>query len=169
MVRKLCYYGNPVLRKKTVPVTQFDENLKGLVQDMIETMLVSDGVGLAAPQIGESIRLVIVDPSPDEGGITRLVLINPELTPVGEGTEVAEEGCLSVPGIYARVKRFSRIQVKAQDVDGNPLNFEAEGFTARIIQHETDHINGILFVDKVLVKDRPAVEKALKELMKNHA
>lgn len=169
MIRNLCYYGNPVLRKKARPITEFNESLEKLVNDMIETMHTADGVGLAAPQIGESLQLAIVDPSPDQGGLTRMILVNPEIKPAGDETEVAEEGCLSVPGIYARVKRPFRIEVKAQDLKGNPLNFEATGFTARIIQHEVDHLNGVMFVDKVLAKDRPMVEKALKELLKSHA
>lgn len=169
MIRDLCYYGNPILRKKALPVKDFNEDLKKLVDDMIETMLISDGVGLAAPQIGESIQLAIVDPSPHLGGTTRMILVNPEITPVGNQSEVAQEGCLSVPGIYAKVKRPLTIEVKAQDIHGEPLVFEASGFTARIILHETDHLKGMMFVDKVIAKDKPMVEQALKELLKNHA
>lgn len=169
MILNRCFIGNPILRKKAAKITVFDMNLIRLAEDMIETMLASDGVGLAAPQIGKSIQLAIVDPEPSKGGLTRLILVNPEIHAIGDKTEVAEEGCLSVPGIYAKVKRAYSVRVKAQDLNGKPLDFEAHGFLARIIQHETDHLNGILFVDKVLPKEKERVEKELKEFAKVHA
>lgn len=163
MALQLCYYGNPVLRKKAAKVEKFDGELSALVDKMIETMHVSDGVGLAAPQVGQSIQLAIVDPDPSRGGLTRMVLVNPRLEVLGHDSEVMEEGCLSVPGIYARVKRALSLKVTAFDIKGNPLEFEAHGFLARIIQHETDHLNGVMFVDKVIAKDKSRVEKELKE------
>lgn len=169
MVLKRCFYGNPILRKKALKITVFDEKLKKLAYDMAETMTVSDGVGLAAPQVGESIQIVVVDPEPAKGGVSRLFLVNPEIEPIGDRTEVAEEGCLSVPGIYARVKRWFALNVKAQDLDGKPIAFEATGFLARIVQHETDHLKGILFVDKIIVRDKAKVEKELKEFLKTYA
>ncbi|HCL56193.1 MAG TPA: peptide deformylase [Spirochaetia bacterium] len=169
MVRKICYYGNPILRKKAAKVEKFDNELKELIDDMIETMYEADGVGLAAPQIGESLQIAIVDPDPSQNGLTRIVLMNPEIETIGIESEVKEEGCLSVPGIYSEVKRNLRLKVKAQDIDGSPLEFEADGFFARIIQHETDHLNGVLFVDKVIPREKSKVEKKLKELFKFHA
>jgi peptide deformylase len=168
MIREVCYYGNPILRKKAEKVQQFDEDLKKLIDDMIETMLVKDGVGLAAPQIGASLRIAIVDPDPSKGGLTRLVLINPEVEAVDVQSEVMEEGCLSVPGVYAKVKRASAIRVKSLDAQGREQNFDAAGFLARVVQHEVDHLNGVLFVDKVLPKDRIRVEKELREFEKIH-
>lgn len=169
MVLNRCYYGNQILRKKAVPVEKFDEELEKLVGNMIETMLVADGVGLAAPQIGESIRLIIVDPEPDKNGLTRLVLVNPELEFVGNDKDVKEEGCLSVPGIYANVERYLNVKVKAKDIKGKAVVFDAYGFTARILQHEIDHLDGIMFVDRVNEKDKKKLEKPLKELKKIHA
>ena len=166
---QILIYGNPVLRKKSVPITEFNEDLKKLSEDMIETMMNADGVGLAAPQIGKNIRIVIVDPDPSQNGLTRMILVNPEITPITENKEVMEEGCLSVPGIYGRVKRPTDLRVKAQDLDGKPIEFETRGFFSRVIQHEIDHLDGVIFTDKVLPKDKKKVEKELKELIAKYA
>lgn len=165
----ICYFGNPVLRKKAKKIETFDDELKKLAEDMIETMLTADGVGLAAPQIGKSIQMVIVDPDPSTNGQTRIILINPEIEIIGSDKEVMEEGCLSIPGIYGHVKRPKSILVKAQDLEGKPMQFEAHGFFARVVQHETDHLKGTLFVDKILPRDKKRVEKELKEFQEDNA
>ncbi len=163
MKLSVCYYGNPILRKKTKKITNFNDDLKSLVNDMIETMLTEDGVGLAANQVGESLSLAIIDPYPAKGGLTRMILVNPEIDFLNEETDIEEEGCLSVPKIYGKVKRYKNIRVKAQDINGKKIEFDAYGFMARIIQHEVDHLNGSLFVDKVITKDKKRIENELKE------
>ncbi|OLN22833.1 peptide deformylase [Domibacillus antri] len=142
-----------ILEKNCRPVTQFDSKLKRLVRDMQETMIKADGVGLAAPQIGLDIRLAIVDVE-DEHGL--IVLINPELVE-SSGKQTDIEGCLSFPDLYGEVTRPNVIQIKAFNVKGQPYTFRAEGFLARAILHEMDHLDGILFTSKV-TKYIPAEE-----------
>lgn len=135
-----------ILEKKCQPVKNFDKKLKSLLNDMYETMLEADGVGLAAPQIGLDIQVAVVDTGEDVG---RIDLINPEIIE-SEGEDVDVEGCLSFPGLYGTVSRPYYVKVKAQDVKGRSFTIEAEDFLARAIQHEIDHLNGILFTTKVL-------------------
>lgn len=138
-------YPADILEKKCRPVTQFDSKLKRLVRDMQETMIAADGVGLAAPQVGKNMRLAIVDIE-DKHGL--IVLINPELLS-STGTQTDVEGCLSFPDLYGEVTRPNQIKIKAQNIKGQFYNFEAEGFLARAILHEMDHLNGVLFTSKV--------------------
>jgi peptide deformylase len=142
----------PVLRRKAKKVKAFDQELKQLTEDMVETMHVSDGVGLAAPQIGVSERIIVVQmpeeyEEPDAG--TLFVLINPEITEADDERLIASEGCLSIPGITGAVPRAGKIKVKAQTVKGKPVRIKAEGYLARIFQHEIDHLDGVLFIDRV--------------------
>ena len=136
--------GDPVLRKKTVPVSKFTPQLVNLIEDMIETMLDAEGVGLAAPQIGISKSIIVVK---DNENIFEI--INPEIIS-GEGEVVGIEGCLSLPGIYGEVPRFSRVEVKGLNRYKKEVNISAEGFISRIFQHEIDHLRGVLFVDRAL-------------------
>ena len=136
--------GDPVLRKKTVPVSKFTPQLVNLIEDMIETMLDAEGVGLAAPQIGISKSIIVVK---DNENIFEI--INPEIIS-GEGEVVGIEGCLSLPGIYGEVPRFSRVEVKGLNRYKKEVNISAEGFISRIFQHEIDHLQGVLFVDRAL-------------------
>lgn len=159
---EILTYPNPVLRKKTTRVTAFNDELKALVHDMAETMYDAPGIGLAAPQVGRSIRLVIMDLSDKDEPRQLLVLANPEISE-GEGEELAEEGCLSLPDLTAKVKRFTHIKVKAQNIDGEPIEFEAEEWFARVVQHEVDHINGTLFLDKISVLKRAMYKKKRKK------
>ncbi len=115
---------------------------------MIPTMYDDDGIGLAAPQVARNVRIVVVGKGADRSLKEDLVLVNPEWTRVSKKTNVDTEGCLSVPNVFGKVKRFSDIHVSAQDRDGNKLEFEAHKYFARVIQHETDHLNGTLFIDK---------------------
>lgn len=166
-IKKIITYPNPVLRKKTSPVTVFDHKLKELVMDMAETMYDAPGAGLAANQIGVSLRVLLVDntdkkETPEEKEY--LALINPEIVS-GEGKQIDEEGCLSVIDLTADVKRFEKIVVTAQDVEGNTLEFEADEFMARVIQHEVDHLNGILFIDHLSSLKRTLYKKRLKKLL----
>lgn len=137
---------NKILRRKGRDLS-FAElqspKMQELISDMILTMYKADGVGLAAPQIGENINLAVIAIKDGE-----LVLVNPKITRYGIRKELGEEGCLSVPGVWGTVKRSKHIKVKAMGLTGKQIEFKAEGFFARVIQHETDHLNGILFIDK---------------------
>ena len=135
--------GNPVLKQVSVPVERVDKKLKKLMDDMAETMYENDGVGLAAPQIGQSIRLVVID-CQDEHGL--LELINPVIT-FKEGEVVDTEGCLSVPDIYGEVKRAAKVKVEFMNRRGKRQHLTATGLLARCIQHELDHLEGQLFID----------------------
>jgi peptide deformylase len=138
-------YPDKRLNKIAKPVTVFDDNLKQLVADMAETMYTAPGVGLAASQVDEHIQLVVIDVSDAQNELQ--VFINPEITWASEEKTVYDEGCLSVPGIYDGVERPSRVKVRAQDVDGKPFELAAEGLLAVCIQHEMDHLKGIVFVE----------------------
>lgn len=144
MIRPLVYMPDPVLYKVASPVEQFDDNLQQLIDDMFETMYHAKGVGLAAPQIGVSLRLSVVDVLGDK--TQQLVLINPEIIE-SEGKEVFQEGCLSVPGVYDTVERAATVTVKALDRTGKPFQMTASGLLGECFQHEIDHLNGKLFVD----------------------
>ncbi|HEX2909616.1 MAG TPA: peptide deformylase [Chloroflexia bacterium] len=144
---------NPRVRLKSQKVTKFDKNLRKLSEDMLETMREADGVGLAAPQVGILQRLVVIEFPADyeyEGSPARhLVIANPELIKKGGGEESGIEGCLSVPGWYGEVDRFLKVTVRGQDINGKPIRFEAEGEYARCLQHEVDHLDGILYTDRI--------------------
>ncbi len=163
-IRTIITYPHPVLRQKAEKITIFDQELKNLVADMADTMYKAPGVGLAANQIGVARQLVLVDRSTAENQRTYITLINPEITG-GEGSVVDEEGCLSVIECYANVKRFRKIHVTAQDVEGNPLEFDAEDRYARIIQHEVDHLLGTLFIDRLSSLKRALYKKKLKRIL----
>lgn len=160
MVLEIRKFPDPVLRKKAVDVTSFDNELRELVSNMAETMYKAPGVGLAAPQIGVSKKLFIIDISEHKDGL--MVFINPTITKtMGEITE--EEGCLSFPGEYAQVTRFQEIEVTAYDIEGKPFTLSAQGLLSRAIQHELDHLNGILFIDKVPIYKREIIKKNIKK------
>jgi peptide deformylase len=141
---KIHYYPDKVLTRKADPVANFGPELEKLAEDMVETMEASEGVGLAAPQVGVSKRLLVLCEPEGEP----MCLVNPVIEE-SEGREYGEEGCLSLPQIYARVARATRIMVRAQDVLGVPFELEARDFLARIIQHECDHLEGIVFPDRL--------------------
>lgn len=148
MRRPILRYGAPVLQQKAAPVASLTPEIDTLIEDMRETMHAAAGVGLAAPQVGESLRLCLVDLSAGRRPEQLLVLINPEVLSA-EGLQLKEEGCLSVPGIEATVPRPMKLAVRALDRDGDVRDIEAEGLLARAIQHEIDHLNGILFLDRL--------------------
>lgn len=160
-IRKLRIYGDPILRKQSKTVKDINENIITLIEDMRETLDESNGVGLAAVQVGALRRIILVKPEEDEEA---MVLINPEIVEC-DGAEVGLEGCLSVPGKHGKVERPQKIKVKAMDAYGKDLDFEAEDFVARIICHEVDHTNGILYTDKIyenqLFDDEDLVESDL--------
>ncbi|MEJ2470661.1 MAG: peptide deformylase [Desulfuromonadales bacterium] len=143
---KIRHYPDPVLKKVAAPVTVFDASLRQLANDMVETMYAAPGVGLAAPQVGISKRLTVIDCSARDEESQLLILVNPEIID-HEGESYEEEGCLSVPEYYARVSRSAKVTVRFQDLDEQTHTIAAEGLTAIACQHEIDHLDGILFVD----------------------
>ena len=165
----LTLYPEPVLRKRTQPVAAFDDDLKAIVEAMYELMFKSRGVGLAAPQVGLDQRILILNDKGDpEQPDLNLTLINPTIVDrTGEKT-LFEEGCLSFPGIYGEIERPARCTVEAFDVDGNPIRAEYDGFRSRIIQHEFDHLEGILLVDRLSPADKHRNKAALQELVDNY-
>jgi peptide deformylase len=160
MPRALRYYGDPALRRKAAPVDSFDPALAELVHDLFEGMYREKGVGLAAPQLGESARVFVVDVE-DDTGRTKRVFVNPMIVR-REGTIIGEEGCLSIPGYREDVKRWAVIEVEARDETGQRFTLAAEGLLARAIQHELDHLDGILFIDRLSPIKRKLLEARLK-------
>jgi peptide deformylase len=159
---KIFYYPDKVLTLKAAPVTDFGPELETLAQDMLETMDESEGVGLAAPQVGVSKRLLVLCEPEGEP----MCLVNPVIKE-SEGREYGEEGCLSLPKMYARVPRATYIKVSAQDIRGVPVEFEANNFLARIIQHECDHLEGIVFPDRLDAFTREEVIEQWETVRKN--
>lgn len=167
MKRRITKHGEAVLKKKAeaVDLTAFKKELPKLLADMWETMYAVNGVGLAAPQIGLSLRLAVIDVKP-EGKSERLVLINPEVVS-REGEVTEEEGCLSVPGLYARVKRHTKVRVRAFDEHGEMWERTGTGLLARAFEHEVDHLDGKLFLDHLDLVKRLKVAVVLKDLKKD--
>lgn len=156
-------YGDPVLRKIAEPIKKFDDNLHKLIKDMVETLRAEDGAGLAAPQVGESVRLVIIDVTGGEKD--PIVLINPVIFDLSEQKESADEGCLSIPGITLSVNRHVRVSVRALNAEGKEFVIEnAEGLLARALQHETDHLNGLMIVDHISALQKTMISNKLKKL-----
>ncbi len=158
-------YPDPVLRAKAQPIENIDGKLQELIDGMTVTMYKAPGIGLAAPQVGESIRLVVYDVTPTEEGENINVIINPEITE-REGSIVYEEACLSVYDYSADVTRNEKICVKALDREGNPIEIEAEGIHAVCLQHELDHLDGVLFIDHISSIKRSLYKKRIKKLIK---
>ena len=151
-ILKVARMGHPVLRKRTEPLDPAEigtPRIQRLIDDMFETMHDSQGIGLAGPQVHESIRLFVAGVDDPDGGMSPVVVINPEITPIGSAMEEDWEGCLSIPDIRGRVPRAAKIRVRALDRDGRPLALTADGFPARVIQHEVDHLDGVLFFDRM--------------------
>lgn len=158
---RIIFYPDPRLRKMSQPVTQFDPSLKDLAGRMLELMRGARGVGLAAPQVGQNIRLFVMNPSGEPGDDR--VYVNPVLSDA-EGEEEGEEGCLSLPNINAKVWRSKKLRMQAQDLDGKPIEEVADGYIARVWQHETDHLNGTMIIDRMGPVARLACRRILKEL-----
>ncbi|MCI0437143.1 MAG: peptide deformylase [Gemmatimonadetes bacterium] len=146
-VRLVRLLGDPVLRTRADEIDAVTDETRTLIADMFETMYAEDGVGLAAPQVGVLQRVIVVDPREEES--TPLALVNPVIIDRSDETDRAEEGCLSLPGLKEIVERRSRVVVEALGLDGRPVRVAAEGLLARVLQHEIDHIDGILFIDRV--------------------
>ncbi len=143
MKYRILHYGEEPLREASQPVTEINDDVRRLVEDMFETMYESKGVGLAAPQVGVNLRIAIIDIGEDP-----LVLINPQILKLS-GKETCDEGCLSFPGLTEKVERAKKVVAEATDLDGSVYEIEAEGLLARAIQHELDHLDGVLFIDRI--------------------
>ncbi len=151
-VLKVRKYGDPALRRSAPPVGEVTPQVCAIIADMTETMYDEVGIGLAAPQVGISLRLIVIS---DEEGRGVQALLNPAIVDRG-GEVTGEEGCLSIPGVFAPVTRAAWVKVEARSVDGTPLTINARGLRARVLQHEIDHLDGVLFIDRVdpMVRDR---------------
>ena len=158
----ILHHPDPRLRQKAQPVTQFDAELRRLIADMFDTMYAAPGVGLAATQVGVALRIAVMDCSRDENRREPIVMVNPEILEQEEPGEV-EEGCLSVPGVSDMLKRYQRVRARAQDRDGQPFEIEAEGLLAQCIQHEIDHLDGKLYIDRLSSLKRERLLKRLRE------
>jgi peptide deformylase len=174
MLLKVRYYGDPILRKRCEPIDEITEEIRQLARDMIETMDRSNGCGLAAPQVGHSIRLFVIRDYivHDDGHWTMTgpkVFINPKLSSPGSHILTDVEGCLSLPGLRLDIDRPDRITIEAQDLDGNKIREEVDGYNARIRMHENDHINGVLFVDRVDQKTRHQIDPLLRDMKKKYS
>ncbi len=178
MVLPIVKYGHPVLRKKGARIDAITPEVTKLIDDMLETMRAAAGVGLAAQQVGHALQLTVIDvrevpdcPSTlflggqpaDPGSLMPLVLINPQVTPAAPPV-AGPEGCLSFPEIYEDISRPESVEITALDRHGNPISFKAGGLLARAVQHEVDHLNGILFIDRMAAADKQALKPHLEEL-----
>ncbi len=158
-VLKVRRYGDPVLRRKAQPVERVTPEIRALVDDMIDTMYDEAGIGLAAPQVGISLRLLVV--GHDDGKGPQAIL-NPAITDRG-GEVTAEEGCLSIPGVFAQVTRSEWVHVEATDIEGQPVSLRARGLFARVLQHELDHLAGVLFIDRLDPMARDRIKRRIKK------
>jgi peptide deformylase len=162
-LRTILTYPHPILRQEAAPVEAFDAELENLLADMAETMYQAPGIGLAANQVGVPLQLAVIDITPAGEEKRVIELINPVITPLGEECDIDEEGCLSIVDLCAKVKRFRKIKVTAQNRHGEAMEFEAEEFFARVIQHEVDHLRGKLFLDHLSYLKRTLYKKRRKK------
>ena len=165
MIYSIVKFGNPVLEKPAAPVTEFDDELKKLVEDMFESMYAAHGVGLAAPQIGISKRLAVVDVTFKEDPNAKLVLVNPEIIHT-EGRHSQNEGCLSIPEFREPVTRARKVTIRAQDVNGKTFEHTGEDLLARAFLHETDHLNGKLYISHLSALKRDLIKRKIRKLIK---
>ncbi len=180
MILEIVKYGDPILRAKGKRIAKVDDHIRALASDMLETMHANNGVGLAAQQVGEALQLTVVDISAvddrpstlrlngrkvDPKSAMPLVLLNPVLT-LEDETEIGTEGCLSFPEINAEIDRAIWIKAKAETLEGKPMEIEASGLLARALQHEVDHLNGILFIDRMSSATKASLASRLKRLQK---
>ena len=165
-IHEVVKWPDPVLQKPGEKVTVFDAKLKKLVEEMFDSMYAAQGIGLAAPQIAISKRITVIDVSFKKNPEERIALINPEII-ASEGKQVEEEGCLSLPEIREKVSRAAKVKVKAQNVSGEWFEVEGEELLARAMQHEIDHLDGVLFIDRLSRLKRDLVIRKIKKLIKN--
>ena len=166
MIYPIVKYGDPVLEKATAPITEFDDKLKKLVDDMFESMYEAHGVGLAAPQIGLSLHLAVIDVTFKEDPNAKIVLCNPQIIKT-EGRQTSSEGCLSIPEFRENVTRPKYVTVRAQDVNGKWFEKTGEDLLARAFLHETDHLNGKLYITHISALKRDLMKRKIRKLIKN--
>lgn len=165
MILNVVKYGDPILTKRADVVVEFDEKLHKLIDDMFETMYGAPGVGLAAPQVGVLKRLFVMDCSSGKNNKQKVVLINPVIESE-EGEQVGDEGCLSFPGIFLEIKRPKRVVVRAQDLDGSEMTVDVMDLEARCVSHETDHLDGELFIGYLSPLKRDLTKRKIKKRIK---
>ena len=164
-VRQIRLYGDPVLRQRSEPVEEIDDDVKDLVAGLVATVDDVEGLGLAAPQIGISKRVIVVVEPDGNGDRKHHVIINPEIVSAC-GEDMNEEGCLSIPGIFAKVKRPQSVALRGRDPSGRDVSIEAKGLMARAFAHEIDHLDGILFTDRISMVKRSLLKRKLNEIKK---
>jgi len=167
-IRTILHYPDTRLRQKALPVDQITPEIRALVEDMAETMYAAPGVGLAATQIGEPHRIFIVDIAAEDEPSNLMVFINPEIVE-NQGDQTGPEGCLSFPGITEDIKRASRVRIRAIDKEGKPFELTAEGLLSVAIQHEHDHLEGVLMIDKMGVLKKRIVQRKMQKRATDHA
>jgi peptide deformylase len=165
MVLKILKYPEPILSQRGEPVTEFDDDLKKLIADMFETTYASQGIGLAAPQVGVSKRLTVIDLSLGKDPEQKLVLINPEIL-TSEGKQYEEEGCLSFPDIHEKVSRAAKVRVRAQNEKGEWFEMDGEELLSRCFQHEIDHVDGVLFIFRMSALKRSLTQRRIRKLQR---
>ena len=163
MLRPILRYGEAPLHSPAVAVTAFDDSLQRLIDDMIQTMYAAPGIGLAAPQVGVALQVCVIDLSVGKRGGEVITLVNPTFVE-REGLQLEEEGCLSVPGFQATVPRAQRVVVKGQDRNGRPVEIEGIGLLARALQHELDHLDGRLFLDRLRGLQRDIIVRKIRKM-----
>ena len=168
MIREILIWPDPILKEVAKPVDAVDDTVRSLLDDMAETMYAADGVGLAAPQIGVLQRLIVIDTSPRQEGQKLIHLVNPQIVR-GEGRTEYTEGCLSIPGEAEDVERYAKVWVRALDYHGKPFEMECDGLLAIAAQHETDHLEGTLFVDHLSSLKREMIKRRMKKLKAQRA
>ncbi|HXF48591.1 MAG TPA: peptide deformylase [Verrucomicrobiae bacterium] len=169
MVLEIRKYGDPVLRQRAEPVAVFDEKLARLAADMMATMEAANGVGLAGNQVGVLKRIFVADTASFELTGKKLAVVNPEIVFRSSEEVIEEEGCLSIPGVYAEVRRPKKIKLAGQNLKGERMELDAEDMIARVFCHETDHLNGVLFIDHLSALERDLLKGKLSELKKKAA
>ena len=165
MIRPILRFGADTLHGGARPVDDFGTDLESLIDDMVQTMYAASGLGLAAPQIGVGLRLFVADPSSGRSTSELVVLVNPEIVQQ-EGAQVEDEGCLSLPGFSARVERSAHVVLKGLDRDGTPVQLEGKGLRARVFQHEMDHLDGTLFVNRIRGIKRDLIVRRVRKLQR---
>jgi peptide deformylase len=155
MRRNILVYPDPFLARKAAPVSAVDDRVRTLIRDMFETMYAAEGVGLAAPQVGVGKRVIVLDVSPVDESVPPMAIVNPEIVE-RKGSVAGEEGCLSVPGVQGEVCRAETVVVRGLDPEGKPLHLSASGILSRALQHEIDHLDGVLFIDRISSAAAPA-------------
>lgn len=163
MPLQIIPHPHPTLRIKSKPIRRVDAELRSIAAEMLDLMYDANGVGLAANQVDLPLRIFVVNPAGERGDGEELVLINPELQ-MPKGSETSQEGCLSLPGLYGQVKRPKSLRLSAFDLQGNPIERTVDGFLARVLQHENDHLDGVLFFDRMTEESRRELDDAIAEL-----